>query len=47
LNAERRRKRLRRGIEWLYGHTAAKVLSVQQSVQLARGYGRLKQRLRS
>lgn len=45
LNAERRRARLRHGVEWLYGRTAAKLLSAEQSGRLARGYGRLRRRL--
>ena len=45
LRAERRRKRLQRGVEWLYHHTAARYLSAEQSARLGRGYARLKQRL--
>jgi len=45
LNAERRRKRLRRGLEWLYRNTAARYLTREQSARLARRYERLKQRL--
>jgi len=43
LNAERRRKRLQRGFEWLYRTTARQYLSVEQSTRLARGYARLRQ----
>ena len=45
LNAERRRKRLRRGLEWLYRNTAARCLSREQSARLARRYEQLEQRL--
>jgi MoaA/NifB/PqqE/SkfB family radical SAM enzyme len=45
LKAERRRKRLQRGVEWLYRNTAARYLSAEQSARLGRGYERVKQRL--
>jgi MoaA/NifB/PqqE/SkfB family radical SAM enzyme len=45
LNAERRRKRVRRGIEWLYHQTAGRYLTEEQTTRLGRGYARLKQRL--
>jgi hypothetical protein len=45
LKAERRRKQLRRGIEWLYRNTAARYLSREQSARLARRYEQLEQRL--
>ena len=45
LNAERRRKRLRRGIEWVYRNTAARCLSREQSAWLGRRYEQLEQRL--
>lgn len=46
LRAERRRKRIRRGAEWLYRHTAEKYLSPQQSAWVGRGYARLEHTLR-
>lgn len=46
LKAERRRKRIRRGAEWLYHHAADKYLSPQQSAWVGRGYARLEHTLR-
>jgi hypothetical protein len=45
LNASRRRKRIRRGVEWLYRNTAARCLSRNQSARLGRGYERLERTL--
>jgi MoaA/NifB/PqqE/SkfB family radical SAM enzyme len=46
LDAERRRKRIRRSVEWLYRNTAGRVLSPRQSARLGRGYERLERALR-
>jgi MoaA/NifB/PqqE/SkfB family radical SAM enzyme len=46
LSAERRRERLRRGVEWLYRHTAASYLSPAQSARLGRAYARLERTAR-
>jgi hypothetical protein len=45
LTAERRGKRIRRGVEWLHRHTGAKYLSSKQSAWLATRYERVERAL--